>query len=89
MRAIEPDHAVRALGRRVAEIRVRRNRTQEEFAEDLDVSLKYVQRIEAGRANLSVRSLVRVANALHVPLKEFFSKPRSMSVRRGRPSKKT
>lgn len=61
------DSAIRAIGQRIADLRRERGITQERFAEQVGVSEKYVQRVEAG-TNLSIRSLVRFANALDVPL---------------------
>ncbi len=60
MSRLDPDLVLRSVGRRVAELR---SGTQEELAERLGVSIKYLQRIEAGRPNLTIRSLVRIANA--------------------------
>ena len=79
MRRQDPDTAIRTIGRRIAHLRRERALTQERFAEEVGVSEKYVQRVEAG-ANLSVRSLVKFANALGVPLAALVSplrRPRS------------
>jgi transcriptional regulator with XRE-family HTH domain len=51
----------------------------------MGVSLKYVQRIEAGRQNLTIRTLVRVAAVLKVELIELFARPASTDTRVGRP----
>jgi transcriptional regulator with XRE-family HTH domain len=62
------------VGRRVAELRLAADLTQEELAEALAVSVKYVQRVERGRCNLTLDSMVKLVNAqgarmadLHVP----------------------
>lgn len=85
MRALEPDRVVRGLGRRVAELRAQSGRTQEQLAERLKMQVKYLQRVEGGSQNLSVRTLVRFANALGVPVAELFRPPASTQVRVGRP----
>jgi transcriptional regulator with XRE-family HTH domain len=85
MRAADPDRVLRGVGRRVAELRVLSGRTQEELAERAEFSVKYMQRVEAGQQNLSVRSLVRLANVLGVPAAELFRSPASTAVRTGRP----
>ncbi len=82
MSRLDPDLVLRSVGRRVAELR---SGTQEELAERLGVSIKYLQRIEAGRPNLTIRSLVRIANALEVPVAELFDRPESLESRTGRP----
>lgn len=70
----------------MAEVRVESGLTQEEFAERVArVSLKYLQRIEAGRANMSVLTLARLAAKIGVEVKELFEPPASREVRRGRP----
>lgn len=62
--------------------------TQEQFAERvLGVSLKYLQRMEAGRANLTVESLVALANKTHIRVAQLFEAPTAREVRRGRPPK--
>jgi transcriptional regulator with XRE-family HTH domain len=81
MRPLDPGHVISDVGRRVAELRRGRDWTQERLAEEAEVSLKYLQRVEAGRENLTVQSLVKLANLLHASMLAFFERPRS----RGRP----
>ena len=85
MREIDPDRVLRGVGRRVAEFRRERGYTQEVFAERAGVSLKFIQRVEGGRENLTVRSLTRFASLLQVAVAELFGEPRSRTVRKGRP----
>ena len=62
--------------------------TQEELAERLDVSTKYLQRLEAGDENLTIRSVVGIANALDVQPSYFLQPPRNTGPRKpGRPRK--
>ncbi len=73
----------------MAEIRIGREMTQEQFAERvLGVSLKYCQAVEAGRENLTIISLVRLANKLRLPFARLFDAPASRQVLPGRPRKK-
>jgi transcriptional regulator with XRE-family HTH domain len=58
--------------------------TQEQFAAKAGISLKYQQRIEGGGENLTIKSLVKLATALHVGIGALFTVPSSSS-RRGRP----
>lgn len=86
VRRQDPERVLRDIGRRVAEIRRRHEMTQERFAEEiLTVSLKYLQAIEAGRENLTVASLVKLANLVRVPIAELFAPPETRVVRKGRP----
>lgn len=51
----------------------------------LGTSFQWVSQLEAGR-NVTLHSLARIANALHVSLVDLLSAPRSAAARRvGRP----
>jgi transcriptional regulator with XRE-family HTH domain len=76
---------LRALGRRVAELRVAQGRTQQQLADAADVSVQYLQRVEAGRENLTARSLVRLANLLRASMPDLFAKPTMPDAKPGRP----
>ena len=79
------DRELRNLGRRVSELRIERKFTQERLAERLDVDLRYVQQIEGGRQNVTVRTAASLARALRVPIAELFVTPKtktSASLRR-------
>ncbi|WP_411280351.1 helix-turn-helix domain-containing protein, partial [Gemmatimonas sp.] len=52
---------MRAVARRIAEVRRLAGITQEALAEQLGIALKNVQRIESGRQNLTLQTLARVA----------------------------
>jgi transcriptional regulator with XRE-family HTH domain len=77
------------VGRIVAELRRARGLTQERLAEELRVTLKYLQRVEAGKENLTIGSLVKIANRLRVKVKALFEEPASRHIRRGRPPRET
>lgn len=83
----DPDELLRDLGRRVAELRAARGLTQQQFAEELEVTVRYLQGIEAGGENLSVRSLSKLADALEVEVRALFDEPTTRTVRVGRPPK--
>lgn len=75
------------IGRRVAELRAARGLTQEQLAEQAGLDPTYLQRIEGGRLNLTVRTLVAVATALECAPGDFFIAPQSREVKTGRPRK--
>jgi transcriptional regulator with XRE-family HTH domain len=56
----------RRVGKRVKALRALRGLTQEQFAEKVGVSVPYLQRLERGAENSTLRSLVKLANALDV-----------------------
>jgi transcriptional regulator with XRE-family HTH domain len=61
--------------------------TQQQVADRLDLTMRYVQRVEAGEENLTLESLAHLANALRVPLEALFVVPQPRKRRPGRPSK--
>jgi transcriptional regulator with XRE-family HTH domain len=69
------DRALRNLGRRVAELRISRGFTQEDLAERLDKDRRYVQEIEGGRQNITIRTAALVAQKLRVQVSELFLPP--------------
>ncbi|MBI5499778.1 MAG: helix-turn-helix transcriptional regulator [Deltaproteobacteria bacterium] len=85
MREHDPDRVLRDVGRRIAELRRQKGYTQERLAEKAEVSIKFLQRVEGGRENLTVRSLTRFAALLQVGVPELFTVPVNRTVRRGRP----
>lgn len=68
------DREVRALAERLRALRRARGLTQWAIAER-GLSYKYYQRIESGRVNVTIRTLVRVARALGVSVPELFRPP--------------
>lgn len=69
-----PDAPLQAIAGRLRAIRLAQGLTQWGLAER-GVSYKYYQRIEAGRANVTIRTLGRLARALGVPFEELFRFP--------------
>lgn len=84
-RAPDPDEAVHAFGRRVAEVRLERGWTQEQLAERAEVSVRWVQHIEQGTQNLTIRSVAKLAGVLRVALPALFESPQTPKRGRGRP----
>jgi transcriptional regulator with XRE-family HTH domain len=72
VRPIDPDRLVRDVGRRLAELREARGLTQQELADELDVSMRYVQSIEAGTQNLTLRTLAEYASVLRSGIQAVF-----------------
>ncbi len=60
------------LGRRVRELRAARQLTQEELARRAQLDPKHVQTIEAGDSNLTVSTLLGLANALGCTVSDLF-----------------
>lgn len=62
------------IGNRIKEIRKLKGLRQEDV-ESLGLSYKYFQRIEQGRANITLATVAKVAKALGVSSEEFFTLP--------------
>ena len=73
--SVAPELVLRHFGRRVAEVRVERGMTQEQLAEKAEVSARYIQMVESGEENLSIKKAARLSNVLAVPLASLFSRP--------------
>jgi ribosome-binding protein aMBF1 (putative translation factor) len=70
--AKRPELIVRALGRRIRQLRHDKGWSQEHLADEAGMHRTYMWGIEQGIRNPSVRHLVRLADALGVPLKTLF-----------------
>src|ERR1700758_786023 len=66
--AAEKDGYLCRLGERVREERARRGMTRKTLARDSGLSERYLAQLEAGKGNVSIKLLRRVAEALNVPL---------------------
>jgi transcriptional regulator with XRE-family HTH domain len=88
MRPINPDRLLKDVGLRLAELRKAQKLTQQALADELNVSMRYVQAVEAGAGNLTLRSLAAWASILHVPIAAIFEAPTTRKRRPGRPSAK-
>jgi transcriptional regulator with XRE-family HTH domain len=87
VRPLDPDRICRSIGRRIAELRKERTMTQEQFSVLLGTSFQWVSQLEGGR-NMTLHSLVRIANALKVPLADLLDAPKTSPARTvGRPRK--
>lgn len=60
------------FGKRIAELRTKRKMTQEQLAELIDYSTNHISKLELARTNPSFSIIVKIADALHVDLKDLF-----------------
>ena len=74
----------RALGLQVRALRQAKGWTLEEAAEKGDLDLKHWQKIEAGTINVTLVTLVRIAEGLVEPLGSLFGTPVAPRVRRSK-----
>lgn len=64
------------IGKRLREVRKSKGLRQEDM-EGLGISYKYYQRIEAGQANITLKTLQKVTNALDISALSLLSLPLS------------
>ncbi len=63
----------RKVGLRIKELRAERGMSQESLAYAIGMARTYLAEVEAGKRNVSVINLERIATGLGVTLGEFFS----------------
>jgi len=61
----------RIIGRRIKELRIQKEISQETLAEQIDLSATYISRIESAEKQASLKSLVLIANILEVTIDYF------------------
>lgn len=61
------------VGKRVRELRNSMGISQEELADLAGLDRTYITSVECGKRNISIVNIEKLANALQVSLKEFFS----------------
>lgn len=64
--------AARRFGAKLAYVRKSKKISQIKLAEIVDMNFNYIGQIERGEANVTINTIVKIANALDVDLKELF-----------------
>ncbi len=67
-----PQLVLNQLGSRIREIRKTRKMTQDDLADKCNFEKGNLSRIETGQTNLTMRSLLRISQALEVPIADLF-----------------
>jgi transcriptional regulator with XRE-family HTH domain len=88
VKTVTPERLLRSVGRRIAEIRATRGLTQEELAERLDVGVRYIQAVEAGRQNVTLKTMALFAAELRSQAISFFEPPNTKTPKPGRPKRR-
>lgn len=60
------------IGRNIKAERLRKDITQEKFAELINMSLSYVSKVEQGLTSPTAMALFKMSIVLDVPMEEFF-----------------
>lgn len=60
------------LGKRIQELRKQTGLSQEKFALKIDMDRTYFASVEAGKRNVAIRNIKKIADGLGVTLSELF-----------------
>ena len=60
------------FGKRLKELRNQKGLSQEKFALQIEMNRTYYASVEAGRRNISIENIEKIANGLNVSLAELF-----------------
>jgi methanogenic corrinoid protein MtbC1/DNA-binding XRE family transcriptional regulator len=66
-------HHLTAMGRRIKSIRTTHRMTQQELANASDLDRTYISMVEHGKQNLTIGAVLRIADALDVPIGELIA----------------
>ena len=67
----------RRIGKRIKELRKEKGLEQQELAAECNLEKTHMSRIEAGKQNLTLKMLQRIAKGLGVDVSELFVPPSS------------
>lgn len=71
MIAMNLDYA--SIGLRIKNVRIKKEMSQDQFAECLQISRRHVSLLENGERGISLELLVEIANVLNVPITELLA----------------
>lgn len=69
---MKEDELYIALGKQIKTLRENAHLTQEKLAEKAGISLDYLGKIEVNINKLGLKTLIKISNALSVPIKAIF-----------------
>lgn len=69
---IYDEEGLRLLAKRLKELRIEKDFTQESLAYDADITLSQIARIETVKANPTVSTIFKIARTLNVPVSALF-----------------
>lgn len=62
----------KAFGLKVQQLRKRSGMSQEKFALSIDMDRTYLASVEAGRRNISINNIKKIADGLSITISELF-----------------
>lgn len=68
----EEENFAKNFGEKIREIRIKNKLSQEMLANDANIPINQVGRIERAEINTSINTVFKLANALHISVKDLF-----------------
>lgn len=68
---MKDDKLIKAVGKRIRQLRLSKKATQIQLAYWCDFKRQYMSRVEAGEINLTLKTLVKIADALDVSIHDL------------------
>lgn len=72
MNKVRDKKYLKLFGYRLRELRVSKSLTQEQLANDADIPINQIGRIERGEVNSTLSTLKAISDALQIPLSNIF-----------------
>ena len=64
---------LKLIGERIKNLRITNNvLSQEDFSKSIGFDRTYMSRIESGKQNLTIKTLIKICDGLNITLKDFF-----------------
>ena len=64
--------SIEKIGERIIQLRKAKNLSQQKFAFSADMERTYLNHIEKGRKNISIKTLEKILSGLEISFKDFF-----------------
>lgn len=69
---LDKEKTLTGIGLRIRQLREEKGLSIQEFSDKLEIEYTNVVRIEKGRTNFTIGTLVKIANVLDIPISELF-----------------
>ena len=70
---ISEENFIENLGIHIRQLREKKNMSQQDLANDCSIPKSQIARIESAKINTTVRTLIKIANALQIEPKELLN----------------
>lgn len=70
---VKNENLQKKFGAKLAYVRKSKKLSQMKLAEIVDMNFNYIGQIERGEANVTIQTMIALANALDIEMKELFN----------------